>query len=622
VNGINGAQITNGSTLLNLTIGTDFNWCNITTSTITRTFFIANTGSAQLVISAVTTNGAGADDFSVISYPSTVPVGGVSNFVIRFDPSVIGVRTAVIAVANNGRTAVSNFTFTVQGGGNIPATRFVATNSPSPSTPYTNWQTAARTIQDAVDWTFAGDHVVVTNGVYAAGGRATPNMPLTNRVVITNAVIVESVNGSAVTIIQGAKDPLLTNGPAAVRGVYFNGAGAAVLSGFTIMGGGSSTGSAGNASLGGGALFINSSIAVMTNCIITGNSSSIAGGGVFGGTLFNCTISSNNALPFGGGGGVYNARLYNCVVTDNRAYTGGGITYSSVSNCMIMSNSASVFGGGVEYSTNNNSLIVGNFALYGGGMYRSVANNCTVAGNHATYFGGGVYDGTYLNSILYFNTAGDDYPNYWTQTFITLAYCCTAPDPGGTGNFSDAPLFVGGGDYHLTAGSPCRDAGLNAYAPGTVDFDGSNRIVNIGVDIGAYEFQSGAPADYDGDSMPSWWEVANGLSAISSNAAAANADSDWMTDLEEYFADTIPTDANSYFPPVSVTNSAPNVTTMIISQTSTSRVYGIFANTNLLQSPQNWMLIPPEKTGTASALTFITTNVLPRSNYRTGVRLP
>jgi len=622
VSGINGAHITNGSTTINLTIGTDFNWCNIVTSTITRTFFIANTGGAQLVISGVTTNGAGAEDFSVLSYPSTVPAGGVSNFVIRFDPSVVGVRTAVIAVANNGRVAVSNYTFTVLGGGNIPATRYVATNSPNATAPYTNWQTAARTIQDAVDWTFASDHVVVTDGVYSAGGRATPNMPLTNRIVITNAITVESVNGPAVTIIRGAKDPLLTNGSAAVRGVYFNSAGAANLSGFTIMGGGSSTGNAGNASFGGGVLCISSPSVVLTNSIITGNSSSIAGGGVFGGTLFNCTISSNSALPFGGGGGAYNARLNNCVVTDNRAYTGGGTAYGSVSNCLIMSNSASVFGGGAEYSTNNNSLIIGNFALYGGGMYRSVANNCTVAGNHATYFGGGVYEGTYLNSILYFNTAGEDHPNYWTQTSITIAYCCTAPNPGGTGNFSDPPLFVGGNDYRLSAGSPCRDTGLNAYAPGLIDFDGSNRIVNMGVDVGAYEYQSGAPADYDSDGMPSWWEVANGLSAINSNATTANADSDWMTDLEEYVADTIPTDANSNFPLVTFTNVAQNVLNFIINSSSTGRVYGLFVNTNLLPTPQAWTLIPVEKTGNASVIYFTTTNTLPNASYRTGVRLP
>lgn len=622
VRGINNATITNGAASPNLADGSDFNWCYVTTQTVTRTFTITNAGTAALTISGITTNGTGAADFTVLSFPSVIPAGSRSNLVIQFDPPVIGIRTAVVAIANNGRSAVSNYTFTVQGGGNMPATRYVATNSPNAAAPFTNWHTAARTIQDAVDWTFSGDHVVVTDGVYAAGGRATPNLPQTNRVVITNAITVESVNGPAVTIIQGAKDPLLTNGPAAVRCVYFNSAGAANLSGFTIMGGGSSTSSAGNASFGGGALFISSLSAVMTNCIITGNSSPIAGGGVLGGTLFNCTISSNNVMPFGSGGGAYDSKLNNCTITGNRAYEGGGTYYGISSNSLIMSNVASVFGGGAAYGSHNNSLIIGNFAPYGGGMNRSVANNCTVAGNHATYYGGGVYDGTYLNSILYFNTAGIDNPNHWTQSSITIAYCCTTPNPGGSGNFTNAPLFVATNDYHLTAGSPCRDAGLNAYAPGTTDLDGSNRIVNLGVDIGAYEFQGGTSVDYDNDGMPSWWEALYGVPVANAANATTSSDGDWMTDLEEYIADTQPTNGASYFPPALVTNAPAGQMSLIIAPTSTGRVYGVYANTNLLRAPQLWTLVPPEQTGTAASLTLTITNSVPAANYRIGVRLP
>ena len=52
------------------------------------------------------------------------------------------------------------------------ATRYVWQGSPSPAPPYTNWATAAHVIQDAVDAALAGDEIVVTNGIYATGGRA------------------------------------------------------------------------------------------------------------------------------------------------------------------------------------------------------------------------------------------------------------------------------------------------------------------------------------------------------------------------------------------------------------------------------------------------------------------
>jgi len=104
--------------------------------------------------------------------------------------------------------------------------------------------------------------------------------------------------------------------------------------------------------------------------------------------------------------------------------------------------------------------------------------------------------------------------------------------------------------------------------------------------------------------------------------AGSNADADWMTDLQEYWADTIPTNGLSFFPNIALTNAPPGVMSFVVTDSSTGRVYGVYANTNLLQAPHTWTLIPPEKTGTAASFTLTATNNLPAQNYRTGVRLP
>ena len=411
----------------------------------------------------------------------------------------------------------------------------------TPVAPYTNWVTAATNIQDAIDVAAEGETVLVSNGVYATGGRVVGIGTITNRVAITEAITVISVNGCEKTIIQGA-GPMGEN---AVRCAYIGDN--ALLSGFTLTNG--NTGTEGFTDrLGGGALC--GSAGILSNCTLSGNSADDMGGGVYDGLLYNCTISGNAVSNMGGGasystlydcmlesnsadslgGGTYGGTLYHCTLTGNSASNfGGGAANGQLYHCTLSRNSSS-YGGGAHNGTLYDCMLVSNSAYFGGGAFDSVLSNCTLAGNSAdggggsyqsvlynslffdnivtnmggganggslynctlvsnsAYFGGGVCEASLFNCIVYFNAAAPPFGN-WYGCGVTN--CCTTPFHSGEGNITDDPQFmnVGEGNYRLMAGSPCIDKGTNAFVQGTNDLDNHSRIIHGLVDMGAYEFQ-------------------------------------------------------------------------------------------------------------------------------------
>jgi hypothetical protein len=436
---------------------------------------------------------------------------------------------------------------------------YVDLTSASPAPPYTNWLTAATNIQDAIDVATAADEIVVTNGIYATGGRAVYGT-MTNRVAVDKPLTVRSVNGPQFTVVQGYQVPGTTNGDGAMRCVYLtNGAS---LIGFTLTNG--ATRSSGDywREQGGGGVFCESEAAMVSGCVIAGNaafqsgggaysaslsnctlaansalapysySSGAAGGGAFLGTLNHCTLSNNSAAWAGGGaagatlnhcilahnwaesgggaagGGVAlpPCTLNHCTLLDNRATDYGGGAYGelyggpcTLNSCALTGNSAR-FGGGAMTADLNNCVLRANLADYGGGARSCNLNSCTLTDNSASNAGGGVCGPSTLNNcILYYNSRDD--VNY-SYGFPTLNFCWTAYDPIGLPN--PEPLFVDrlNGNLRLQSNSPCLNAGSNGCVVGSADLDGNPRIEGGTVDIGAYEFQPPAGVRYVDGSNP------------------------------------------------------------------------------------------------------------------------
>lgn len=286
------------------------------------------------------------------------------------------------------------------------------------------------------------------------------------------------------------------------------------------------------------------------------------GGGVYfyeGGTITGATIASNTSESYGGGCyGYYGGHLEGCTVQGNTAEDDGGGIYleygGGIRRCVFRGNTSYDDGGGIyadEPDYLESSLVVSNWCdSYGGGLYVEdvPAWNLTVVGNEATSTGGGFYDNgsaPLRDSIVTGNTAPDT-PNYYGSDAMNS---CIDPPPAGTGNFAGPAGFVlpGLGDYHLTGGSPCLDAGaMTGFPPRDLDgqargLDGDNDG-SAQNDVGAYETLHPA-ADSDQDGLTDQDES----TTHQTNPARADTDDDGQNDGHEVIAGTDPLDPLHWF---------------------------------------------------------------------------
>jgi beta propeller repeat protein/parallel beta-helix repeat protein len=352
-------------------------------------------------------------------------------------------------------------------------------------------------IQDCND----GDTVVVAPGVYYEtinfGGRditvtsADPNDPKIVGYTIINA----DDDGSPVTFENGETP-------------------AAVLIGFTITGGiGTVNNSIEGGGVGsifwGGGIYCYHASPTITKNIITGNHSPFK---------LDATDLTQWQVSYGGGIACLECSpvITHNVIRRNDAYVAGAlIVYIGepvINNNLVYDNSA-ILGGGVILIGGGpfyNNTLVGNDCSLSGGLDIPRGGNLYIVSDPTlgcpyvlnniisdAPSGGGIYmQGTVPPDRMAFNDVWNNLPgNYGTldsQQGNAVRYDADLDRTGKAGNISADPLYVNllGKDFHLTAESPCINAGdpSPTVAMGRTDMDRNPRIYARRIDIGADEY--------------------------------------------------------------------------------------------------------------------------------------
>lgn len=137
---------------------------------------------------------------------------------------------------------------------------------------------------------------------------------------------------------------------------------------------------------------------------IADGSSASGGAGIFNEgalTLSDCVLSGNSSTGFTDGGAIYNQdgvlEVFGSMIVGNEAEAGGGIRSTGTMTLIdsTVASNVSILGGGIDNGGDafiHRSTISGNAAEFGGGVGNTgqlVVVNSTVSGNSATDSGGG-----------------------------------------------------------------------------------------------------------------------------------------------------------------------------------------------------------------------------------------
>ena len=472
----------------------------------------------------------------------------------------------------------------------VTGNAFVSTKG-SHTYPFASWSTAATNVQDAVDAVPWGGVVNISDGAYATGGRPSSGSTLMNRVCLERPVTLRSSNGPSFVTLRGRwNSPEEAAGPDAVRGVCLDHP-QARLEGVRVENG--ATELFGDQY--GGGVFCRYAESVVSNCVVRGCVAASDGGGLYGGTAYDSTLS------------------------DNQADAGGGAAAATLKRCVLFGNTAVWYGGGAFGGSLVNCLVHNNDAGTAGGVAEAMLFNCTVVANSASERCGGMNACTAANSIIWGNSA--------PLASNTLASAClfslTAPLPTGDddrgGNLEGPPRFVSASrrNYRLRSPSPGLDGGTNMPSViGTLDLDGNYRYVNDIVDLGAYEYvlgesfaELGTPINWLDDyyAGPDW-----------DAAEMDDSDGDGYPAWAEYIALTDPTSPASCF---SVTQVTVNHSVVAVSfDTSLGRAYTV--QHLVLQPFPVWTDVSAPMSGTGGQMTVEVPAYGNGAFYRANVRLP
>lgn len=340
---------------------------------------------------------------------------------------------------------------------------YVDASKPDNSGAGTNWATAVRDIQAAVDLGGSSDYIKiwVTNGVYRYGGGVSDvdSGTMSNRVSLNvgqDYWVIEAVNkGFGDTVIEGAPDPGTGgNGPNAIRCFHGNKGSATStktvwLKGFTLTNGYTKTSGGTYDEAGGGAYD-----AKLSHCWLSGNHADDYGGAIAVCQVYSSELFNNSAGT--AGGAAYSSLIYSSTIYSNQASRGGALYKGSCHDSVISNNTATsragaIYSGAEAY----NCTIVNNHSDgHSGVMARDcIASNCVMRGNTAPY-GSVVYEysgyhALLQNCLLTANVANGTKGSV-TRGYVTLVNCTVVSNEMTSSDNPVGAIYGDGGYTYVT----------------------------------------------------------------------------------------------------------------------------------------------------------------------------